>query len=79
MSDVYIGFLVTYENMGLCLYILPITHLLHSFTKFHSKPRHRGLGEKRTTFFRKDARSSPAANSKIAIALIEKLIYELET
>ena len=34
-------------------------------TKDYSKwPRHPGLGEEWTTFFRKDARSNPSANSK---------------
>ena len=44
-------------------------------------PRHRGLGKEYTSFFRKDARSKPAANSEPAIAIkIETQGYfELET
>ena len=36
---------------------------LYLSNKLFFGPRHRGLGEECTTFFRKDARSSPAANS----------------
>ena len=39
----------------------------HNIHTFRDRPRHRGLGEDRTTsvtFFQKGARSNPAANSK---------------
>ena len=42
-------------------------------------PRHRGLGEECTSFFRKGARSNPAANSKLAIAIRSKRELNLET
>ena len=36
---------------------------IQQLQSFYMMPRHRGLGEECTAFFRKDARSNPAANS----------------